>query len=62
MVSAPVTKAKPRVLKFAESIYDEVYYSKSAVYDYIQAFYQGYGFVDYSFAQECFDDKTLFLD
>jgi hypothetical protein len=39
-----------------------VYYSKSAVYDYIQAFYQGYGFVDYSFAQECFDDKTLFLD
>ena len=41
---------RPRVLKFAESIYDQVYYSKSAMYDYIQAFYQGYGFQDYSFA------------
>lgn len=52
----------PRVEKFAENIYDRVYYSDSAVYEYIEAFYEGYGFQDYSFAQECFDDKTLFLD
>jgi hypothetical protein len=50
------------VLKFALDIYKEVFYSQSAQYDYVKAFYTGYNFQDYSFAQECLDDTTLFLD
>lgn len=28
----------------------------------MKAFFSGYNFQDYSFAQECLDDTTLFLD
>jgi hypothetical protein len=57
-----MVERRPRVNKFAQNIYYDVYYSQSAVYDYIKAFFQGYNFQDYSFAQECLDDTTLFLD
>ena len=39
-----------------------MFYSQSAVYDYVKAFFTGYNFQDYSFAQECLDDTTLFMD
>ena len=35
---------RPRVNKFAEDIYYDVYYSNSAVYDYVKAFFTGYNF------------------
>jgi hypothetical protein len=57
-----IVEKRPRVKKFAQDIYYDVYYSQSAVFDYIKAFFTGYNFQDYAFAQECLDDTTLFLD
>jgi len=37
-------------------------YSQSVVADYVNAFYEGYNFADYSFAQECLDETTSFMD
>lgn len=57
-----IVEKRPRVKKFAQDIYYDVYYSQSAVFDYVKAFFTGYNFQDYAFAQECLDDTTLFLD
>ena len=46
----PQSAEKPRVQKFKQNIYNEVPYSSSVVADYINAFYDGYNFADYSFA------------
>ena len=35
---------RPRVEKFAQDVYYDVYYSQSAVYDYVKAFFTGYNF------------------
>lgn len=52
----------PRVHKFQESIYYDVYYNESAVYDYVNAFYVGYQMQDYAYADECLQYTTEGLD
>lgn len=44
-----------------ENIYYDQYYNESAVYDYIQAFYEGYNLQDYEFAEECLDSTSGFV-
>jgi len=51
-----------KLKKFSQSIYSEVEYSSSAVYDYIQAFYVGFQFDKYNKGQQCFEETTLGLD
>ena len=43
-------------------IYYDGYYSKSALYDYVEQFYKGYAMQDYQFASECKGSTTDFLD
>lgn len=53
---------RPKLKKFSQSIYSEVEFSSSAVYDYIQAFYVGFQFDKYNKGQQCFEETTLGLD
>ena len=51
--SGPNSGKKPKVQKFMGDIYSEMYYSDSALNDYIYSFYAGYNMQDYAFAEEC---------
>jgi len=43
-------------------IYRDIYYSDSALSDYVTSFYTGYRFSDYQFAAECKTNLTALLD
>lgn len=44
------------------NIYSEMYYSDSALAEYVQAFYDGFTMQDWAFAEECFDESEKFVD
>ena len=44
----------PKLKKFQESIYWDVQYTDSALYDYVEAFYVGFQFDKYNKGQQCF--------
>jgi len=53
---------KPKVEKFMGNIYEDMYYSESALAIYVQAFYDGYNMQDYAFAEECLEYTTGAVD
>ena len=52
----------PIVMKFANNIYNEEYWSESVYYDYLEAFWTGYNMQSYAYATTCLDNFNLFMD
>ena len=55
--------SKPKRLGiFMENIYNQTYFTDSALYLYMNSFYTGFKFSDFAFAENCWNKSALSMD
>ena len=53
---------KPKLKDFQQNIYYQTYYTDSALYSYVEAFYVGFQFDKYNSGEDCFVQSSDALD